>query len=184
MSHWSRWTTRLLPVMRDPGSNPRGVLMRNWDSPISVVLQHWWPRRDWSLWPRLRRASSRTITRALCRQWENPTWSHTAFLSRFHTHCRSPFRLHNRGSRLVGGSSVESLQSHFIFSMSHWSSGLPVCFPSWGTRVQTPGGYLCETGILLLVLSRYKPFNVDFKIFVQMARVCKTANLRIFLQKH
>jgi hypothetical protein len=39
--------------------------------------------------------------------------------------------------------------------MTHWSSGLPVCFPSWGTRVQSPGGYLCETGILLLVLSCY-----------------------------
>ncbi len=50
---------------------------------------------------------------------------------------------------------VESLQSHFILTMSHWSSGLPVCFPSWGTRVQTPGGYLSETGILLLALSRY-----------------------------
>ncbi len=33
--------------------------------------------------------------------------------------------------------------------------GPPVCFPSWGTRVQSPGGHLCETGILLLALSRY-----------------------------
>jgi hypothetical protein len=33
---------------------------------------------------------------------------------------------------------VESLQSHFILTMSHWSSGLPVCFPSKGTRVQIP----------------------------------------------
>jgi hypothetical protein len=38
--------------------------------------------------------------------------------------------------------------------MSHWSSGLPVCFPSQGTRVQIPWGALCETGILL-VLSHY-----------------------------
>ncbi len=50
---------------------------------------------------------------------------------------------------------VESLQSHCTHTMSHWSSGLPVCFPSWGTRVQSPRGYLCETGILLLALSRY-----------------------------
>jgi hypothetical protein len=50
---------------------------------------------------------------------------------------------------------VESPQSHCIHTMSHWSSGLPVCFPSWGTQVQSPGGYLCETRILLLVLSRY-----------------------------
>ncbi len=39
--------------------------------------------------------------------------------------------------------------------MSHWSSGLPVCFLSQGTRVHSPGGYLCETGILLLTCSRY-----------------------------
>jgi hypothetical protein len=50
---------------------------------------------------------------------------------------------------------VESLQSHFIHTQSHWSSGSPVCFPSWGTRVQSFGGYLCETRILLLALSRY-----------------------------
>jgi hypothetical protein len=50
---------------------------------------------------------------------------------------------------------VESLQSRFFLTMSHWSSGLPVCFPSQGTQVQIPRGYLCETGILLLALSRY-----------------------------
>ncbi len=38
--------------------------------------------------------------------------------------------------------------------MSHWSSGLPVCFPSQGTRVQNPWGDLYETRILLLELSR------------------------------
>jgi hypothetical protein len=38
--------------------------------------------------------------------------------------------------------SVESLQSYFILTMSHWSSGLPVCFPSQGTRVQLPRGVL------------------------------------------
>ncbi len=32
-----QWTTRLLPVMRDPGSKPREVLMWNRDSPVSVV---------------------------------------------------------------------------------------------------------------------------------------------------
>jgi hypothetical protein len=50
---------------------------------------------------------------------------------------------------------VESLQSHYIYTQSHWSSGSTLCFPSWGTRVQSTGGYLCETGILLLALSRY-----------------------------
>jgi hypothetical protein len=49
-----QWVNPLLPVMRDPGSIPRGVLMWNWDSPVSIVSLHWWPRHDWSLWPRLR----------------------------------------------------------------------------------------------------------------------------------
>ncbi len=38
--------------------------------------------------------------------------------------------------------SVESLQSHFILTMSDWSSGLPVCFLSQGTRVQITWGVL------------------------------------------
>ncbi len=50
---------------------------------------------------------------------------------------------------------VESLQSHCIHIQFHWSSGPLVCFPSWGTGVQSPGGYLCDARILLLVLSRY-----------------------------
>jgi hypothetical protein len=37
---------------------------------------------------------------------------------------------------------VESLQSHFILTMSHWSSGLPICFLSQGTQVQIPRGVL------------------------------------------
>ncbi len=50
---------------------------------------------------------------------------------------------------------MESLQSHCIHTQPPWSSGSTLCFPSWGTRVQSPGGYLSETGILLLALSRY-----------------------------
>jgi hypothetical protein len=41
-----------------------------------------------------------------------------------------------------GGSPVESLQSHFILTMSHWSSGLTLCFPSQGTWVHIPWGVL------------------------------------------
>ncbi len=107
------------------------------------------------MWLIINRASSPTVTRPSCRQCDSPTWSHTAFLSRFHARCRSPFWLQNRRSRLRGGTPVESLQSHMILTMSHWSSGLPVCFPSQGTQVQIPWGDLCETGILLLALSRY-----------------------------
>ncbi len=116
--------------------------MWNRDSPVSAVSIHWWPWRDWSLWPCLRQASFRTVTRPSCQQCDNPTSSHTAFMSHFHVRCRSTFWLHNRRSRLLGGSPVESLQYHFLLTMSHWSSGLPVCFPSQGTRVQIPWGVL------------------------------------------
>jgi hypothetical protein len=79
----------------------------------------------------------------------------TAFLSRFHARCRSPFRLHNRRSWLLGGSPVESLQFHSILTMSHWSSGLTLCFPSQGTWVQIPWGVLMWNWVLLLGLSHY-----------------------------
>ncbi len=48
---------------------------------------------------------------------------------------------------------AESLQSLFILTMSHWSSGLPICFQSQGTGIQIPWGILtvCETRILLAV---------------------------------
>jgi hypothetical protein len=46
-------------------------------------------------------------------------------------------------------------QSHFILTMSYWSSGLTLCFLSQETWVQIPWGYLSETGILLLSLSHY-----------------------------
>ncbi len=38
----------------------------------------------------------------------------------------------------AGGRPVESLQSHCIHTQFHWSGGPPLCFPSWGTRVQSP----------------------------------------------
>jgi hypothetical protein len=73
-----QWSTRFLPVMRDLGSIPRGVHMWNRDYPVNIVLLHWWSGRDWLLWPCLRRASSRIITRQSCQQCDNLTWSHTA----------------------------------------------------------------------------------------------------------
>jgi hypothetical protein len=149
MSHWSSGLTVCFPSQETQVQIPWGVLIWNRDSPVSVVSLHWWPRSDGSLWPRLRQASSQTVTRPLCRQCDDPTWSHTAFLSPFHARCRSPFQLHNRRSRLLGGSPVESLQSH-------WSSGLPVCFLSQGTPVHIPWGVLMWYRILLLALSRYK----------------------------
>ncbi len=51
---------------------------------------------------------------------------------------------------------VESLQSHMILTMSHWSSRLTCLLPATRVTGSNPlGGYLCETGILLLAMSRY-----------------------------
>jgi hypothetical protein len=102
MSHWSSGLPVCFPLQGTQVQIPWGVLMWFRDFPVRIVSLHWWPRCDWSSWPRLRRASSRTITRPSCRQCDNPTWSHTAFLSRFHACCRSPFRLHNWRSWLLG----------------------------------------------------------------------------------
>ncbi len=130
--------------------NPQGLTYVKLDFPVSVVSLHWGLWCDWTLWPRLRRASSRTITSLSYWQCDITTWYHTALLSQFHACYRSSFWLHNRHSRLLGGSPVESLQCHCIYTQSHCSSGPPVCFLSWGTQVHSPGVYLCETGILLL----------------------------------
>jgi hypothetical protein len=121
-----QWSTCLLPAMRDPGSIPKGLLIWNRDSPVSIVLLHWWPLRDWSLWSRLRWASSWTATRLLSWQCDNPTWSHTAFLSRFHAGCQSSLQLHNRHSWLLGEPCGEPAISHTAFT--HSSTG-PVVHP-------------------------------------------------------
>ncbi len=128
-------------VTRDPGSKPMEGHMWNRDAPVSVVSLHWWPWRDWSfLWPRLRRASSQTITRPSCRQCDNPTWSHTALISQFHARCRSPFRLHNRRSQLLGGALWRACN---LTSFSPCLTG-PVDYPfasrHKGPRFKTPGG--------------------------------------------
>ncbi len=114
------------------------------------LLPQWWPQRDWSLWPYLRRASSRTITRPSCRQCDNPTWFHTALLSLFHAHCRSSFRLHNPHSRLLGGepcgAPAISLHSHTV-SLVQWVNPLlpvmrnPCSIPRGGTWVRP--GFSC-----------------------------------------
>jgi hypothetical protein len=55
------WKDDAVESLQSHSSIPRGVLMWNMDSPVSVVSLHWWPRCDWSLWPRLRRASSDNV---------------------------------------------------------------------------------------------------------------------------
>jgi hypothetical protein len=155
MSHWSSGLPVCFPSQGTQVQIPWGGLMWNRDSPVSVVSLHWWPRRDWSSWPRLRRALSRTITRPSCWQCDNPTWSHTAFLPWFHACCRSPFWLHNRRSRLLGGALWRAC--NLTWFSPCFTGPVDYLFASHhkGPRFKSPGGDLCETGILLLALSRY-----------------------------
>ncbi len=70
--------------------------------------------------------------------------------------CVQQYSVQCKGYNLIGVTSVESLQSHMILTMSHWSSGLTCLLPATRVTGSNPlGGYLCETGILLLALSRY-----------------------------
>ncbi len=162
MSHWSSGLTLCFLSQGTWVQIPWGGLMWNQDSPVSLsryigdphVIDHHCDL----VWggPRLRWASSQTITRPSSRQCDNPTWSHTAFLSRFHARSRSPFRLHNWRSPLLGGEPCGepaiSLHSHHV-SLVLWTN--PFASRHKGPGFQSPGGYLCETGILLLVMSRY-----------------------------
>ncbi len=51
------------------------------------------------------------------------------------------------GSRLLGGSPVESLQSHMILTMSHWSSGLTCLLPATRITGSNPlGGTYVKPG--------------------------------------
>ncbi len=174
--HWSSGPPVCFPSWGTRVQSPGEVLMVNRDSPVSVVSLHWCPWRDlWSLWPRLRLALSQTVTRLTCWQCDNTTWSHTALLSRFHARCRSSFQLHNQHSRLLGGSPVESLQSHCIHTKFHWSSGPPVCFPSWGTRVQSQGGVLLWNRDFPVSVVCYKLFFVLSSFFLSWGFVSKNS---------
>ncbi len=143
---------------KGPGfKSPGGVLMWNWDSPVSIVSLHWWPWHDWSsLQPRLRRASSQTVTRPSCQQGDNPTWSYTAFLSQFHAHCRSPFRLHNQRSQLLGGGSPVERACN-LTSLSPWLTG-PVDYP-FASRHKGPG-FKFRGGGGVLMWNRDSPVSV------------------------
>ncbi len=121
---------------------PRGVLMWNRDSPVSVVSLHWWPQRDWSLWPRLRWASSRTVTRPSYDNVIIPLDLTQLFCPSFTLAAGLPSDFTTDIVSCWG----ESLQSHYIHTQFHWSSGPPVCFLSWGTRVQSPGGTYVKLG--------------------------------------
>jgi hypothetical protein len=67
-----------------------------------------------------------------------------------------------------------------ILTMSHWSSGLTCLLPATRVTGSNPlGGYLCETGILLLALSRYILHFVKFFLLATQ----KIFNFSIHFQK-
>ncbi len=116
MSHWSSGLTCLLPTTRVTGSNPLGGYLCG-TGILPLALSRYIGDPD--VIDHQQSCAPPTVTRPLCPQCDSPTWSHITFLSRFHACCRSPFWLHNRRSRLLGGSFVESLQSYMILTMSH-----------------------------------------------------------------
>jgi hypothetical protein len=173
MSHWSSRLPVCFPTWGTLVQIPRGVLMWNQDSPVSVVSVHCWPDviRSLALLPcsgcftrlrtdnvksqRLRRTSvsaSLGFALTMC----EPIWSHTALLSRFHASCRSPFLLHNWQSGCWGGAPWRACN---LISFSQCLTGpVDYLFASCYVRpgFKSSGGYLCETGILLIALSRNK----------------------------
>ncbi len=75
------------------------------------------------------------------------------------TCCRSPFRLHNQWSVLLEGGAL--WRACNLTSFSPCLTGpVDYLFASHhkGPGFKSPGEYLCETGILLLALSRYNGF--------------------------
>jgi hypothetical protein len=63
--------------------------------------------------------------------------------------------------------------------MSHWSSGLTLCSHHKRPGFKSPGGYLGETGILLLALSRYigDPNVIDHHCSLVWGRLCPKLSL-------
>ncbi len=112
--------------------SPGGYLVWNRDSPVSVVSLHWWPWRDWSsLQPRLLQASCQKLS--LGPHANNviiPLDLTQLFCPGFTLTAGPPssFTIDRVGC-WGGGSPVESLQSHMILTMSHWSSGLTCLLP-------------------------------------------------------
>jgi hypothetical protein len=120
--------------------------------PVSDILLHWWPRCDWSstglrsqlsLGPC---ADNVTVPLDLT-QLSCPGFTLAAGLPSGFTTTESA------AGREPCGEPAISHDSHHV-SLVQWTN----LFASRhkGHRFKSPGGYLFETGILLLALSRYK----------------------------
>jgi hypothetical protein len=140
--------------MRGPGSIPMGVLMWNQDSPVNFVSLYWWPRRDWLLWPHLRRASSRTITRSSCWQCDNPMWSHTALCPGFTLAAGSPSGFITDTVSCWGGGSLFIVVVHLFCSLFDLSLRcLALFFVHSSKRKDSILILDCIPGILILLIN-------------------------------
>jgi hypothetical protein len=85
-----QWSTCLLGVMRYPVSNLQGGTYVK----LGFSCQRFLATLVTPSWLIIvassKAPSSRTVTSPLCWQCDNPTWSQTAFLSRFHTRLGPP----------------------------------------------------------------------------------------------
>ncbi len=133
-----------------PGFNTRGVLMWNW----SVVSLHWWTRRDYDYWlncPSV--GASLGFVLIMCKlTWS--TWSHSSFVPV----SRSLLALLPASQPTIGCWGGALSRACNLTSFSPCLIGAvdyPFAYCHEGPGFKTPGGYLCETGILLLALSLY-----------------------------
>ncbi len=125
-----QWSTRLLPVMRDPGSIPRGYLCET--GILLLVLSCYIGDPNVTNHCGLVRGGFRP----------EPSLSHRAdnviipldltqlFCPDFTLATGPPSGFTTDIVGCWGGSPVESLQSHCIHTQFHWSSDPPVCFLS------------------------------------------------------
>ncbi len=141
-----QWTTRLLP---------QGVLMWNCDSPVSVVSLHWWPdlidhcglvwggpRPETSLGPRV--IIPLDLTQLSC-----PGFTLAA---------GHPSGVDCWGEALWRACNLTSFSPCLTGPVDN-----PFASHHEGPRFKSPGGYLSETGILLLALSHYRCISCVLK---------------------
>jgi hypothetical protein len=101
-------------------------------------------------------------------QCENPTWSHTAFLSRFHARRRSSFQLHNRRSRLLGGALWIACNLTLFSPYLTAPVDYPFASRHKGPRFKSPGGVLKWNwdSPVSVVLLQYNLFFITFQVEV------------------
>jgi hypothetical protein len=141
--------------------------MWNRDSPVSNVSLHWWPRHDWS---------STGLRPPNCRLALMPTmWQCHLFSHSFPVPVSRSLQVSLLASQPTEsaaggepcGEPAISHDSHHV-SLVQWTNLFASCHR--GHRFKTPGGDLCETGILLIALSRYSTslslFLLKFRWFI------------------